>query len=87
MHWHRWCVGGPPTLPVDAHNHQCLTSVSSAQPAGPLEGARQFRISAAIQRVELVNIGATDKFFVAIGESLAVNASLPLAVLDFSRNP
>ena len=44
-------------------------------------------MSGSLQRVELVNVGATDRLFIAIGEALAANPSMPLAVLDLSNNP
>ena len=46
----------------------------------------QFRVSAALQRVELVNIGADVKLFSMIGKALAANPCMPLAVLDLSQN-
>jgi hypothetical protein len=46
-----------------------------------------MRHSAALQRVELVNVAANERLFIMLGEALAANAALPLTVLDVSHNP
>jgi len=46
-----------------------------------------MRINSSIEKLEVSNVGATEKFFLSLGESLSKNANSALAHLNLSDNP
>ena len=62
-----------------------MSSPSCFVPSTPRFEIFQLKKSKSLEKIELVNVGGTEKLFSSIGESLGKNPTTPLTSINFSE--